>query len=146
MQMGRIVAAATDIMNVKERNLWRFADTITNLRFAPSLFVVIINEKAWQRLASEHRAVLSELAQEAQNLMWARFATIRADAYAFAVQKGMRVVELTAADMEAWRACSSPLLEAYLELAGEAGPKLFAAYGRLRVHQCCREAPADQLR
>jgi C4-dicarboxylate-binding protein DctP len=141
--MGRIVAAATDIMSVRERDLWRVTDTITNLRFAPSLLLVVINEKAWQRLAPDHQTILGELAEEAQNLMWARFAKIRADAYAFAVQKGMRVVELASADIEAWRACSFPLLEAYMELAREAGPRLFAAYGKLRTQPCCREAPAD---
>jgi C4-dicarboxylate-binding protein DctP len=145
LQMGRVVAAATDIMNVRERNLWRVADTITNLRFAPSLFMVVINDTAWQRLTSEHRNVLSELAEEAQNLMWARFSRIRADAYAFAVQNGMRVVELAGADIEAWRACSAPLLLAYMEHAGDVGPKLFAAYGKLRTQPCCREAPPDTL-
>jgi C4-dicarboxylate-binding protein DctP len=143
LRMGRIVAAATDIMNVRERSLWRVADTITNLRFAPSLFMVVVNEKAWQRLDPEHQSVLNELAHEAQNLMWARFARIRADAYTFALQKGMRVVELAGADIEAWRACSAPLLEAYMELAKDVGPKLFAAYGRLRTQPCCREAPSD---
>jgi C4-dicarboxylate-binding protein DctP len=143
LQKGTIQAAATDIMNVAERELWRVADTITNLRHAPSLFVVVINEKAWQGLAPEHQAILSELAQDAQKRMWERFAAIKAEAYAFAVQKGMKVIELPADDVAAWRACSSSLLEAYMERTGEAGPKLFAAYGKLRTDACCREAPGD---
>jgi C4-dicarboxylate-binding protein DctP len=142
MQMGRIVAVATDIMNVRERKLWRVSDTVTNLRFAPSLYMVVVNERAWQRLDREQRDLLRELAEEAQNLMWARFSRIRADAYAFAAEKGMRVVELSGNDIEAWRACSAPVLEAYMELAGDAGSELFAAYGRLRTRPCCREAPA----
>jgi C4-dicarboxylate-binding protein DctP len=141
MRMGRVVATATDIMNVRERDLWRVADTITNLRFAPSLYLVVIDEKAWQRLSPEHRSIIGELAEEAQNLMWARFATIRAGAYAYAVQKGMKIVELARDDIEAWRICSAPLLEAYRELTGEVGQKLFAAYGKLRTRPCCREAP-----
>jgi hypothetical protein len=48
-----------------------------------------------------------------------------------------------AEDVAAWRACSSSLLEAYMERTGEAGPKLFAAYGKLRTDACCREAPGD---
>lgn len=143
LQRGRFVAAATDIMNVRERELWRVADTITNLRFAPSLYVVVINEQAWQKLAAEHQTILREEAQEAQNIMWARSARVRVEAYAFAVEKRMRVVELAAADVEAWRACSSPLLESYMELAGDAGSRLFAAYGKLRTQACCREAPPD---
>jgi len=142
-EKGMIQAAAADIMNVRERELWRVADRITNLRHAPSLFVVVINEKAWQSLAPEHQEVLSELAYDAQGRMWEHFAAIRAEAYAFAERMGMEVVELSANDVAAWRACSFPLLEAYMALAGEGGPKLFAAYGKLRTEACCREAPGD---
>jgi C4-dicarboxylate-binding protein DctP len=143
LQKGTIQAAATDIMNVKERALWLVADTIANLRNAPSLYVVVINEKAWQSIAPENRAVLSELAHEAQSHMWQRFSAIKAEAYVFAAQKGMSIVELPADDVAAWRACSAPLLESYMERVGEVGPKLFAAYGKLRTEACCREAPGD---
>jgi C4-dicarboxylate-binding protein DctP len=143
MQKGTFQTAATDIMNVKERALWLVADTITNLQHAPSLFVVVINDKAWESLGLENQNILSELAQDAQSRMWERFATTKAEAYAFAAHKGMEIVELPADDVAAWRACSSPLLEAYMERTGDAGPKLFAAYGRLRTDACCREAPGE---
>jgi C4-dicarboxylate-binding protein DctP len=141
LQKGTLEAAATDIMNVRERSLWQAADTITNLRHAPSLFLVVINEKAWASLAPEHQAILSELAQAAQDRMWQHYASIKAEAFAFAVEKGMAIVELKPDDVAAWRACSAPLLEAYMERVGDAGPKLFAAYGQLRTQPCCREAP-----
>jgi C4-dicarboxylate-binding protein DctP len=143
LQKGRIEAAVTDIMNVRERQLWQVADTITNLRHSPSLLMIAINENAWRRLTSEQQEIVTELAQDAQGYMWGSFATIRAQAYAFAVEKGMRVVELPAEDTAAWRACSAPLLETYMERAGEGGPKLFTAYGRLRTHACCRESPSE---
>jgi C4-dicarboxylate-binding protein DctP len=142
LQKGTVAAVATDIMTVRERELWRVADTITNLRHAPSLFMVVINEQTWQKLTPEQQVILTELAQDAQNYMWARFVTIRAAAYALAVEKGMRIVELRPEDIFAWRACSASLLETYMDRAGIAGSKLFAAYGRLRTHPCCREAPA----
>jgi C4-dicarboxylate-binding protein DctP len=143
LQKGGIKAAVTDIMNVKERELWRVADTITNLRHSPSLLMIAINQDAWRRLTPEQQAIVTELAQDAQDIMWGSFATIRAQAYAFAIEKGMRVVELPAEDTAAWRACSAPLLETYMERAGEVGPKLFTAYGRLRTHACCRESPSE---
>jgi TRAP-type C4-dicarboxylate transport system substrate-binding protein len=143
LQKGTIQAAATDIMNVKERALWQAVDTITNLRNAPSLYVVVINEKTWQSIAPENRAILSEVAHEAQIRMWESFAAIRAEAYAFATQKGMSVVELPADDVAAWRACSASLLETYMDRIGNAGRKLFAAYGKLRTDACCRNAPGD---
>ena len=143
LQKGTLAAVATDIMHVRERELWRVADTITNLRYAPSLYIIAINEQAWQKLTPEQQEILTELAQDAQAYMWARFATIRAEAYALAAEKGMRIVQLRAEHVEAWRACSASLLEAYMERAGEAGRKLFMAYGRLRTDACCREPPAE---
>lgn len=138
-----IKAAVTDVMSIREHGLWQVADTITDLRHAPSLFVVVVNEKAWQSLTPAHRQIVSELAQDVQSEMWARFTFIRTDAYAFAKQKGMKIVEPRPEDVAAWRACTAPLLEAYMERAGDAGPKLFAAYGRLRIHPCCRVQPGD---
>jgi C4-dicarboxylate-binding protein DctP len=143
LKKGTIKAAVTDVVNIREHGLWQVADTITDLRHAPSLFVVIVNEKAWQGLAAAHREVLNELAQDAQSDAWARFTGIRAEGYAFARQKGMKVVEPRPEDVAGWRACSAPLLEAYMERAGEAGPKLFAAYGRLRKAPCCSRLPVD---
>jgi hypothetical protein len=55
----------------------------------------------------------------------------------------MKVIEPRPDDVAIWRACTAPLLEAYMERAGESGPKLFAAYGRLRTAPCCRQVPGD---
>jgi C4-dicarboxylate-binding protein DctP len=143
LRTGTIKSAVTNVMNVRDHGLWQVADTVTDLRHAPSLFLVIVNERAWQRLAPAHRDIMSELAQEAQSDMWARFTAIRTDAYAFAKQKGMRIVDPRPEDVAGWRVCTAPLLEAYIERAGEAGPKLFAAYGRLRMAPCCRKLPVD---
>jgi C4-dicarboxylate-binding protein DctP len=143
LKNGAIDAAAVDIVSIGEHQLWRVADTITNLRHAPSLFVILIGDKAWRRLSPEQREVFDELAQDAQSYMWARFAATRARAYELAAQKGMRIVDLRADDVAAWRACSAPLLEAYVDRTAIAGSQLFMAYGRLRLHDCCRDAPAD---
>ena len=145
LQNGSVEATAADIMNIRERDLWRVADTIVDLRHAPSLFMIVINDNAWQRLSSEHQKILLELAKDAQDYMWARFVTIRAEAYAFALKQGMRVVELLAEDVAAWRACSASLLEEYMERSGHAGSRLFAAYGKLRTEPCCREAPRNEV-
>jgi C4-dicarboxylate-binding protein DctP len=145
LQDGTVAAAAADIMNVREHDLWRVARTVVDLRHAPSLFMIVINDDAWQKLSSEHRAILVELAQDAQAVMWARFAAVRAQAYAFASRQGMRIVELAPEDVAAWRACSAPLLEEYSERTGEAGARLFAAYGKLRTAPCCRDAPGKEM-
>ena len=118
LQSGAIAAAAADINNVAERELWRVADTIINLRHAPSLFTVFINEQAWQALSPAERQIVSEVAEDTQDVR-ARFARIRADAFAGAVQKGLRIVEPSADDIVQWRACSAALLEEYMVSAGD---------------------------
>ena len=57
LQKGTLAALATDIMTVREHELWRVADTVTNLRYAPSLFMVVIDEKTWQKLTPEQQVV-----------------------------------------------------------------------------------------
>jgi len=143
LQKGTLAAIATDIMTVREHELWRVADTITNLRYAPSLFMVVIDERTWQKLTPDQQVIVTELGQDAQSYMWARFATVRAEAYALAAEKGMRIVQLRPEDIMAWRACSASLLETYMERAGALGSRLFAAYGKLRTHPCCNEPPGD---
>ena len=93
LRKGSVAAFATDVMTIRERELWRVADTITNVRYAPSLFMVVINDQAWRQLTPEQQEILAELGQDAQSYMWARFVTIRAEAYALAVEKGMRIVQ-----------------------------------------------------
>jgi C4-dicarboxylate-binding protein DctP len=138
---GKIRVAMTELLSVKAHELWRVTDTIVNTQHAPSVYIFVVNDRIWQTLSGDHQQTIIEAARETQERTWDRFATTEAEAYAFAVEKGMRVHDLSQADVEEWRACSSPLLEAYMERIGEPGLKLFVAYGKLRTHPCCREAP-----
>jgi TRAP-type C4-dicarboxylate transport system substrate-binding protein len=140
---GKIRVAMTEILSIKAHELWRVADTIVNTQHAPSLYVFVVNDRIWQTLSSDHQQTIMAAARETQERTWDRFATTEAEAYAFAAEKGMRVYDLSQADVEEWRACSSPLLEAYMERVGEPGLKLFVAYGKLRTDPCCREAPVS---
>lgn len=135
----------TDIFGVTERDLWRVADTIVNTKHSPSLFIVVINDKVWESLPEKQQKILSEAAAAVQERMWDLFAKTEADAYAFAAKKGMKVYEPSPREVVAWRECSAPLLESYVDRIGELGPKLFAAYGRLRTDPCCNNAVPEQM-
>lgn len=144
LEKDSIQITMTDIFSVTERDLWRVADTIVNTRHSPSLFIVVINNKVWQSLSEKQRQALSEAARTVQERMWDLFAKVEAEAYAFAEQKGMKVHELSPREVVAWRECSAPLLESYVDRIGDLGPKLFAAYGRLRTDPCCNNASPEQ--
>lgn len=134
-----------DIFSVTERDLWQVADTIVNTRHSPSLFVVIVNAKVWDGLSPDQRRVLTEASDALQERTWEALAGIEAEAYAFAARKGMKVHEPSARDIVAWRQCSAPLLESYVERIGDLGPRLFTAYGRLRADPCCNGPVAGEL-
>jgi C4-dicarboxylate-binding protein DctP len=138
---GKIKAAATDILGVTTNNLWDAADTIMNTQHTPSLYLFAVNDRAWQSLSPEQQKTMSAVAREIQDKTWDRYLATEAVAYSLAEQRGMDVYELSRHDSEEWRACSSPLLEAYMERTGGAGQQLFAAYGKLRTDPCCRDAP-----
>jgi len=144
LEKDSVQMTMTDIFGVMDRELWRVTDTIVNTRHAPSLFLVVINDKAWEKLSEKHQHILSEAAAAAQERMWEHFTQSEAEAYAFAAKKGIKVREPSAKEVVAWRECSSPLLESYMDRIGELGPKLFAAYGKLRTDPCCNAAAPGQ--
>jgi TRAP-type C4-dicarboxylate transport system substrate-binding protein len=137
--------ALTDMPSVKAQSLWEVAEAIVDTRHAPSLFIVVINDRVWQGLTPEQQQAMMDVSRSLQERSWDRLLEVEAEAYSLARQKGMKIYDLMPADVEQWRACSSPLLEAYMERIGEAGQKLFAAYGKLRTDPCCRQAPQDAV-
>jgi C4-dicarboxylate-binding protein DctP len=145
LEKNNIQITMTDIFGVTERNLWQVADTIVNTKHSPSLFIVVINNKVWESLSESQRQALSEAAGAVQERMWDLFAKIEADAYAFAEKKGMKVYQPSPREVVAWRECSAPVLESYVDRIGELGPKLFAAYGRLRTDPCCNSILPEQM-
>lgn len=144
LENNNIQITMADIFSVTERNLWRVTDTIVNTKHSPSLFIVIINDAVWGNLSADHQRVLTEASEALQERSFDAVANIEAQAYAFAATKGMKVYDPSPRDVVAWRQCSAPLLESYVDRIGELGPRLFTAYGRLRTDPCCNDPMAGQ--
>jgi C4-dicarboxylate-binding protein DctP len=142
---GTVDMAMTGIASVKARELWKVTDTITRTEHAALEFVVIINDKVWQSLGEDHRAVVTAAARRAEQDLRRQMADIEAKAYAFARDKGMKVYDLTPNEVAEWRACSAPIVEDYLTLAGELGMRVMAAYGKLRTQPCCTSGPTGDF-
>ena len=134
---GTVDMVMTSITGVESRALWKVTDTITRTEHAAAEFLVLINEKVWQSLGPRGQSAVAEAASAAERDLRGQMADIGARAYAFAREKGMKVLELTPDDVSEWRACSAPLLDEYMKEAGEHGSKLMAAYGKLRTLPCC---------
>jgi C4-dicarboxylate-binding protein DctP len=142
---GTVDMAMTGVTGVTSRELWKVTDTITRTEHAALEFVVIINEKTWQSLGEHHRAVITAAARRAEQDLRRKMADIEAKAYAFARDKGMTIYDLAPNDVAEWRACSAPVLDDYLKLAGEFGQRMMAAYGKLRTQPCCVSGPPGEF-
>jgi TRAP-type C4-dicarboxylate transport system substrate-binding protein len=100
-----------------------------------------MNEKSWQALAPAHRTAIMEIAKTLEPKVREKAAQTELAAYAFAREKGMRIVELLPHQVAEWRACSSDLVLGYMESTADLGTRLMAAYGRLRTAPCCSAGP-----
>lgn len=142
---GTVDMVMTSITGVISRELWKVTDTITRTEHAASEFLVLINEKVWQALDERGRRIITEASSAAERDLRAQYADIEAKAYAFARDKGMTVHELGPNEVYEWRACSAPLLDDFMNEAGELGSRLMALYGKLRMQPCCSAGPAGKF-
>jgi C4-dicarboxylate-binding protein DctP len=134
---GTVDAVMTGVSNVDSRQLWKVSDTITRTEHAPIEFIVIINEKLWQSITPEQKAIATAAARASERELRQQMADIEADAYAFARDKQMTVLELTPDEVAEWRACSAGMMEDYIGRLGAVGRRLMVAYGKLRTDPCC---------
>jgi C4-dicarboxylate-binding protein DctP len=141
LQDGKVDMAMAAISTVINRELWKVSDTITRTAHAPVEYLLFMNEKSWQALAPAHRTAIMEIAKTLEPKVREKAAQTELAAYAFAREKGMRIVELLPHQVAEWRACSSDLVLGYMESTADLGTRLMAAYGRLRTAPCCSAGP-----
>ncbi len=126
-QRGTVDIGMTGVSGVKSRKLWEVMDTITITNHADIEFVVVVNTEFWNSLSDEHKAVISTAAANAEADVRNRVSDIEADAYAAAEEQGMTVYQPSAEELEAWKASSQPVYDAYQSNAGELGAQLLKA-------------------
>src|SRR5215470_6553921 len=141
MKDGKIDMAMAGFSTVMSRDMWKVSDTITRTAHSPLEFLLFMNEKNWQALAPAHRSVLMEVARSLEPKIRQKAAQNDLDAFAFAREKGMKIVELIPHQVAEWRACSSDVLLGYMDTTADLGSRLMAAYGRLRTAPCCSGGP-----
>jgi C4-dicarboxylate-binding protein DctP len=138
---GAIDVAMTGVVAAETRGLWKVADTITRTDHASIEFLVIINEKTWQKLSDQQRTVIMAAAKRAERDVRLRSSQLENKAYEFARSKGMKVRKLTPNQVAEWRACSAQVIDSYMNSGGELVRQLLAAYGKLRTDPCCSTGP-----
>jgi C4-dicarboxylate-binding protein DctP len=133
---GEVDAGMTGIVVVVGRKLWRFMDTLTRTNLASMQSVVVINEPFWQRLSAQDQAIIKAAAQAADAEAHAIATRMDTSAYQELASNGMKIVDLNNDELQAWRICSSDVLQDFIARSGTDGHELMVAYGRMmaRLH------------
>jgi C4-dicarboxylate-binding protein DctP len=142
MQDGRVNMTMTGVVSVPGRHLWKATDTITRTEHAAIETMVVINEAVWQRLSDGHKTIIMDAARKVEQKLRDEIARLEDDAYRFAREHGMKVYDLAPHHVAEWRACSAPVLDAFMMEAGESALQLMRAYGKLRTSPCCSAGPS----
>jgi C4-dicarboxylate-binding protein DctP len=142
---GLVDILITGIASVPSRGLWKVLDTVTRTEHGALEYTVIINEKVWQSLSDNHKAIITAAAKKVERELRQSMADVEAKAYAFVRAKGMKVHELTPNEVAEWRACSAGIIDEYMSTAGDIAAKTMAAYGKLRTLPCCSAGPKGEF-
>lgn len=134
-------ATMTSAASLRDYDLSRRTDTISDIRHSANIMVVLVNDDIWRKLSKAHQAAVTKAAMSAEAAGWSGFEAREAEISAYAKAKGMTVQRPADSELFEWRACSSDILEQFMARAGEAGDQLLAAYGRLRADPCCGVDP-----
>ena len=145
LKSGAADMAMTGIGTVETRELWKVTDTVTRTEHGALEFFVIMNGKTWQSLSQSHETIIEEAARKAERRVRDKVSEVESKAYAFAREKGMKILDLTPDQVAEWRACSSGVLEAYMGSTSDLVRQLTAAYGKLRTDPCCSSGPTGSF-
>jgi C4-dicarboxylate-binding protein DctP len=140
MKTGRVEMAMTSAENVSARKFWDVSDTLTRTNHSPVMLLLLVNEQAWQSLGPAQREAIGSAAADAERELWEGLVRADEEADAFARAKGMTVAELSSFDLAEWRACSAPVVDAFMAEAGHLGQELLKQYGKMRADPCCQDA------
>jgi C4-dicarboxylate-binding protein DctP len=141
LDLNIVDATMTSAAGVKDYDLPRRTDTISDIRHSANVMVILVNDDIWKTLSSDQQAIVTKAAMTAEIVGWAGFQAREAEIYAYAKTKGMAVQRPAGSELIEWRTCSSDILESFMSRAGDAGDYLLSAYGKLRADPCCGVDP-----
>jgi C4-dicarboxylate-binding protein DctP len=133
LKRNEVHGVSTSIESFVSRRLWELVDHLTLLHHARQAFIVLINEKFWLSLSEDHRKILRNAALEAELKAQSQDAAVDNQSIAALSRLGMKVVEATPEELHEWKACSSPVSEAFLAKSGRIGEKVMSEYRKLLI-------------
>lgn len=129
-QRGTVDAGMTGITAVKSRKLYEVMDYMTLTYNADIEFIVIINEGVWQGLTDQERAIIQKAGLRVEKELREKMGAIEQETLEFVSDK-IKVVDLTDSERNEWRQATMPVVNGYVERAGDLGKKLVEEANRL---------------
>ena len=126
-------AAMTSISSVVNYKLWEVMDSLTISHHIENEDVVLINEKVWQSLTKEQQAIIQDAARKSEVKDRHAVHVLEEKAIKLAKKNGMKVEEITSADVRAWKICASPMLEKFRRRAGRLGAQVMQGYRKVMI-------------
>jgi len=124
LQSGVLDAGLTDLSAAVSRRFFEFQRFGTVTPFFSVISHVYVNPRWWNGLNPAHRAAIEAAARKAEQDQMEVTEQTAAAALGELRARGMTLHEQTAAEVATWRgAMQPPVLEAYLRMAPEAGPR-----------------------
>ena len=121
---GMVTSAATGVQS----RAWEFSTYLINMRAFMPKNAVIVNERAWQRLAEPVRTAIVAKAAEAEQRGWDLAVKAEGDSVEELRKNGMTIVEPSPALLTDVRNVGNKLAEEWIAKTGEAGKQLIDAY------------------
>ena len=108
------------------RKLYQVMDNLTVTKHADIEFVVIINDKVWDKLDDTQRGIITTASRSVEADLREKMLKIEADALVES-KKNMKVFELNEAQIAAWKEATSTVVDGYIKSSGDLGKQLVEA-------------------
>ncbi|MCA1972443.1 MAG: TRAP transporter substrate-binding protein DctP [Caenispirillum sp.] len=126
-QRGTVDIGMTGTTAIETRKLHEVMDHVTITNHAQTEFLMVINDKLWDSLADEERAILGKAAQAAEDKLRSETEANNIASEKVIAEKGMTVVHLTPEELAEWQRAAAPAVDAFIASSGEEGRKLVDA-------------------
>jgi len=102
LQSGRIDATYNSPIFVAGSQLFGIARNMSNINVSPFMGGILMNEVTWRRIPERHRPALLQVSKQMEREIEMSIANLEADAIRTMMRHGLRINELTPAQMQLW--------------------------------------------
>lgn len=127
-QRGTVDIGMSGTTAVESRRMYEVMDYLTLTNHADIEFIMIMNAKVFDKLNPEYKKILTEAALVVEKSLRADTARLnQASRDYLSTKTKMKVVELTAPEIEVWRKAAQPTIERFGKENGPLAQKIVAA-------------------